>query len=467
MPRAEGVQSVMPKPLAGASLQALEGHSVAAAVSGGADSVALALWLHAHQNQEPRRVTFAGIIHVNHKLRGEESERDEAFCRALAGRLGIAIEVIEAPVVVRPGSPTGRSPESAARAARYRAFASAATRLGATRVATAHTADDQAETVLMRLLRGAGSRGLSGIRAERGQYVRPFLACRRSAVRAWLESQGEACCEDSSNADRSIARNRIRHELLPIIEQMAPGGIVALARAATLAADDEKVLQDLAVESAASLVLSAGTEAASVDRDRLQKLPPAIARRVLRLVFEKVAPHGAWHADHFEAVLRLAARRAGGGSLDLPGIRIERVSNELRVSAGGHASVPPYSYTLRSGDEVAVVEAGLGISASVRNGASDGGDEAYVLAVPSTAFPLTVRNRRPGDRVAMSSGTRKVQDLMVDAKIPRSERARVPLVVAADGQILWVIGHTGTDVPVTGTDKANMVILEARKLENR
>jgi tRNA(Ile)-lysidine synthase len=462
----------MRRTLAGASSQALEGHCVAAAVSGGADSVALAHWLRAHDNSGKSSVTFAGIIHVNHKLRGAESDRDEAFCRALAGRLRVAIEVIEAPVANATGrSPAGggtrRSLEGPARTARYRAFAAAANRLGATRVATAHTADDQAETVLMRLLRGAGSRGLSGIRAQRGPYVRPFLACRRSAVRAWLESQGEVCCEDSTNADRSIARNRIRHELLPIIEQMAPGGIVALARVATLAADDEKVLQGLAVESAASLVLSAGTEAASVDRDRLQKLPPAIARRVLRLAFEKVAPQGTWHADHFEAVLKLAGRRAGGGSLDLPGIRTERVSNELRVRAGARAPVPAYTYTLTSGGDVTVVEAGLGISASVRNGASDGGDEAYVLAVPSTAFPLTVRNRRPGDRVAMSSGTRKVQDLMVDAKIPRSERAKVPLVVAADGQILWVVGHPGTRVAATRTGGADMVTLKARKLENR
>ena len=434
---------------------------MAAAVSGGADSVALALWLRANHDRVPQRVTFAGIIHVNHKLRGAESERDEAFCRELAQRLNVAIDVIDAPI----DNATGRSPESAARAARYRAFAAAAPRLGATRVATAHTADDQAETVLMRLLRGAGNRGVSGIRAERGLYVRPLLSCRRSAVRAWLAAQGESCCEDSSNADRSIARNRVRHDLLPVIEQIAPGGVAALARAATLAADDEQVLQGLAVESAASLVLSADTGAARVDRDRLLKLPPASARRVLRLVFEQVAPHAPWRADHFDAVLRLAARRAGGGSLDLPGVRIERVSNELRVLAGARAAVPPYTYTLACDEEVLVAEAGLGISASVRKGASDAADEAYVLAVPTAAFPLTVRNRRPGDRVAMSSGTRKVQDLMVDAKIPRSERANVPLVVAADGQILWVIGHPGTRVPGAGTGVVNMVTLKVRRLE--
>ncbi len=448
-------------PLPGVSLQALKGHSVAAAVSGGADSVALALWLHSRHHREPRLVTFTGIIHVNHKLRGAESDRDEAFCRALAARLGVAIEVIEAPIA----STTGRSPESAARAARYRAFAAAAPRLGATRVVTAHTADDQAETVLMRLLRGAGNRGVSGIRAERGLYVRPMLLCRRTAVRAWLESQGETSCEDSSNADRSIARNRVRHDLLPIIEQIAPGGVVALARAATLAADDERVLQDLAVESADSIVSGVGTAAAELDRDRLLELPPAIGRRVLRLVLERLAPHAPWRADHFDAVLRLAARRAGGGSLDLPGVRVERVSNKLRVHAGVLVTVPPYAYTLALGGEVTVVEARLGISARAADGASDLADQAYVMSVPSTAFPLTVRNRRPGDRVAMSGGTRKLQDLMVAAKIPRSERATMPIVVAADGRILWVIGHGGGGRSAAGTDAGDMVTLKARKLE--
>jgi tRNA(Ile)-lysidine synthase len=127
--------------------------------------------------------------------------------------------------------------------------------------------------------------------------------------------------------------------------------------------------------------------------------------------------------------------------------------------------VPPYAYTLTVDEEVLVAEARLGISASATTGASDAVDGAYVRTVPSTVFPLTIRNRRPGDRVAMSSGTRKVQDLMVDAKIPRSERANVPLVVAADGQILWVIGLPGRNVPVAGTGVVNMVTLKVRRLE--
>jgi tRNA(Ile)-lysidine synthase len=451
----------MRRTLTGASIRNLAGHNVAAAVSGGADSVALAHWLRAHHDREPGRVLFAGLIHVNHRLRGAESDRDENFCRALAERLGVPIEVIDAPVTTA----AGRSPESAARAVRYRAFTVAADRLAATRVATAHTADDQAETVLMRLLRGAGSRGVSGIRAERGLYVRPFLACRRPALREWLASLGESYREDSTNADRSILRNRVRHDLLPVVEQLAPGGVAALARAAALAADDEEVLGRLAVESAVSIVLQSGTATAELDRDGLRKLSPAIARRVLRRVLEKVAPHAPWRADHFEAVLRLAARPTGGGSLDLPGVRVERVSNVVRVRSGASAPVDAFAYTLAPGGEVVVAEAGLRITATVRDGASEPGGEAYVMQVPAHAFPLTVRNRRPGDRVALSGGTRKVQDLMVDAKIPRSERARVPLIVAANGQILWVIGRVGAPVTASRADAGRMVTLKVRKLE--
>ncbi len=453
-------------PLARASLETLSGHRVAAAVSGGADSVAMALWLGQLSGRPPHHVTLVGLIHVNHQLRGAESDRDEAFCRTLAGRLGVPIDVVAAPVPAR----ASRSPESAARAARYQVFEAAALRLGATRVATAHTADDQAETVLLRLLRGAGSRGVSGIRALRGLYGRPLLACRRRDVRAWLEAQGETCCEDSTNTDRSIARNRVRHDLLPVIEHIAPGGVAALARAAALADDDERVLQTLATEAVDLVVLRADSAGLDLDRDRLASLQPAIARRMLRTVLDRLVPHGPWRADHFEAVRRLATRRAGGGTLDLPAVWVERVSNLLRVRVGAAAVVPPFAYTLPLPGDIAVVEAGVQVIAEIppvsEGCASPGGDEAYSLVVPAAAFPLTVRNRRPGDRVALIAGTRKVQDLMVDAKIPRSERDRVPLVVAADGRILGVFGDLGRRVSPPGVDPAGMVVLRVRKLES-
>lgn len=443
--------------IAHASLAAVAGHRVAVAISGGADSVALALWLHAHAH----RVTLAGLIHVNHHLRGDDSDRDEVFCRALAGRMGVPIEVIQAPIT----HARGRSPEAAARTARYRAFADAAVKLAASRVATAHTADDQAETVLLRLLRGATSRGLSGIRAARGLYVRPLLACRRADLRAWLSAAGETWREDVTNADRSIARNRVRHDLLPVIEQIAPGAVPALARAAALAQDDEDVLQTEAIKMTASAVLQEDATGADLDLERLRALAPSIARRVLRGVLERVAPRSAWTAEHLEAVRRLAARGEGGGILHLPGMHAERVSNVLRLRVGAVAEAPGFSYELPVPGRVVVPEAGVEILAAAV--ASNEHDAAYSLVVPpDTLLPLTVRSRRPGDRVHLTGGTRKVQDLMVDAKIPRSERGRVPLVVAADGQVLWVIGAPGARRQASGTPAGDMVVLRLRKLEH-
>jgi tRNA(Ile)-lysidine synthase len=316
------------------------GQRVAAAVSGGADSVALALWLHNFATRPAPVFSFVGVIHVNHALRGAESDADEAFCRALAQRLNVPIDVVAAPIAATSGSP-----EATARDARYLAFDAAAARLGAAVVCTAHTADDQAETVLLRLLRGAGLRGLSGIRSSNRHIVRPLLECRRKDLRDTLVEHGEVWREDASNLDVTIPRNRIRHELLPVVEVVSThiggGGIEAVARFAAYASEDEQFLEGEAIELAARLVLPDGdtqserpVRGVRLLRSDLAAAPPALARRVIRLMAAQVAPERPWSAVHIEAVLRLARRQQGGGALDLPGIRVERVSNEVRLISG-------------------------------------------------------------------------------------------------------------------------------------
>jgi tRNA(Ile)-lysidine synthase len=292
------------------------------------------LWLQDFATRPDPAFTFVGLIHVNHGLRGAESDADETFCRDLARRLNLPIDVVAAPIVA-----TGRSPESAARDARYVAFDAAATRLGATVVCTAHTADDQAETVFLRLLRGAGLRGLSGIRSANRQVVRPLLDCRRNHLRAALVQLGEVWREDASNTDVSIPRNLVRHELLPVVErvatQIAPGGIEAVARFAAYASEDEQYLEAAAITLAGRLVSSERVDASgrsvTLVRDQLALAPAPLARRVVRLAAATVAPDRPWSAVHIEAVLKLARRAQGGGSLDLPGVRVERVSNEVRL----------------------------------------------------------------------------------------------------------------------------------------
>ena len=302
---------------------------VAVAVSGGSDSVGLA-WLLAELSARDRGPAVAGLLHVNHLLRGSESDADEAFCRALADRLELPIAVARVDVAAHARD-ARVSIEVAARDARYGFFESALPSLGATLVATGHTMDDQAETVLLRLLRGAGTRGLSGIRARRDNVIRPLLHCRRADVRNLLVSRGETWREDVSNNDVSIARNRVRHELMPVVTGIAPGGVRALARLALQAQDDEAALMRAATDFGPSLVLSTGEGNGGVEVDAvmLSLMPPALARRLIRAFAADVAPGRNLASKHLEAVRSLAASDKLVGHLDLPGVAVAKRDGRL------------------------------------------------------------------------------------------------------------------------------------------
>jgi tRNA(Ile)-lysidine synthase len=227
------------------------GSRVVAAVSGGSDSVALLRLLHAVSGD--CRFTLAGVAHLNHGLRGDESDADEEFCRELASRLGIAFEVGHRDVA-RLARDEHVSIEVAARRARYDFFADAAQRLQVDRIATGHTRDDQAETFLLRVLRGAGATGLAGIRPRRGPVVRPLLDIRRVDLLAFLASLGQDFRTDSSNRDLRIPRNWVRHRLVPLLAAHLNADIVeVLAREATVLRDEAILLDRLANEAAARL----------------------------------------------------------------------------------------------------------------------------------------------------------------------------------------------------------------------
>src|SRR5262245_25213363 len=307
------------------------GDRIAVAVSGGADSVALSLIL--HELAPEFGASVVGLIHINHGLRGADSDGDEAFCRALAGRLGLAFETHRADV-----SELARtrhlSIEAAARLARYDWFPRAAERLRATIVATGHTADDQAETVLLRLLRGSGARGVSGIRIRRGLYARPLLHSRRLTLRGWLQAQGERWREDASNEDVRVPRNRLRHQVMPLLEDLAPGTVTALARHAALAADDEAFLTAAADERIRDSFGESGIKRApdSLFPASLFLGPPAISRRIIRILAEQIAPERPLSFRHVEAVRRLAATDKPHGRLDLPGLLVEKAGSALRFA---------------------------------------------------------------------------------------------------------------------------------------
>jgi tRNA(Ile)-lysidine synthase len=447
---------------------ATPGDRVAVAVSGGADSVALAWLLHDVVATGVIDLTLSGLVHVNHGLRGDESDRDEAFVRALAGRLGVPCAVTRV-AVAEEARAAHRSLESAARAARDRWFAEALEVLGASTVATAHTADDQAETVLLRLLRGSAARGVGGIRPRRGWLIRPLLDVRRTALRADLLARGESWCEDSSNADRSIPRNAIRHDLLPVLERLAPGGIAALARFAGLARDDERELERRAIELAQKIVLDK-RDTVVLDRAAVAALPPALARRVVREALERVHPHLVG-ARAIDAIRELAGADTTKGRLSLPGVTAEirpETPRELVLVPGARRTpTPAFDWPLPVPGSVAVPEAGVRVVAERVDAVTLGpwpNGQGPLAAVQESALRhgLRVRGRRPGDRLRPlgAPGRRKVQDVLVDRKVPRHERDRVPIVVDAEGQIVWVAGHALADECRVTAPESGVVLLK-------
>jgi tRNA(Ile)-lysidine synthase len=340
------------------------GDRVCAAVSGGADSVAMLLLLHG-ANALPRNALGVGLsaVHVHHGLRGDEADRDLEFVQGLCLRLEIPLHVHHASVPERMarGREAGEpeTMEEAARALRYEVFESLIAQGHADSVLTAHTLDDQAETVLMKLLRGAWTEGLSGIHpvvtvaggGRQGRILRPLLAVRRAELEEFLRAGKQAWRTDSSNADEAFTRNRVRHHLLPILREYNPSLDQALGNLAELAREDEErwqaelsrvlpqvLLPGKPVRGGGRAVSTApGEGSVAMELERLRGFDPALRRRVVRAAARQLGARLSF--DDTARLLALAgfgvdATVAGrpGGSLQLSGgLRAERSARELRL----------------------------------------------------------------------------------------------------------------------------------------
>jgi tRNA(Ile)-lysidine synthase len=288
----------LPLPLDRTNIQ--PGNRICAAISGGADSVALLLTLHA-ANTTPRESLGVGLsaVHINHHLRGEESNADQQFVEDLCIALGIPLHLHHADIPERIAT-TNEGIEEAARNARYEFFSTLLASGHADAVLTAHTLDDQAETVLMKLLRGAWTEGLSAIHPivtqPKGKILRPFLQTRRAEIESFLKAANQPWREDSTNTDTTFTRNRIRHELLPQLRTFNPSIDQTLANLAELAREEESrwqteltrllpqlLLPGKPVRGGGRAVSTAPGEASiAIELDRLRPLEPALRRRVLR-----------------------------------------------------------------------------------------------------------------------------------------------------------------------------------------
>jgi tRNA(Ile)-lysidine synthase len=406
------------------------GEHLLVAVSGGPDSTALLAGLAELAGARRLRVTAA---HVDHGLRGAESTQEGTRVAALAARLGVGF--VGASVEVGHGGDLA----ARARRARYEALARLAAEVGATRIVTGHTRDDQAETVLLRLLRGAGRRGLGGISPARGRLLRPLLGATRADVRRFLAERDLPFLVDRTNADLRFVRNRVRRVLLPLLEaEFNPRIGGALAALAERLRDEDDFLAAAAATRLASLALSGALSTAVASE------PPALARRIVRAwLMHGARPAPA--ASHVARVLRLAGGR-GRGTIAVPGpARVLREGDRLVCRPGREATPRRFSLPVEPGLAVSHPDGGwrVQLTAPRRRAPEErrAPDAAHaIFDADELPSGLVVRSPAPGDRLRMlAGGTRKLQDVLVDAKVPREARPSVP-VLAAGEDILWVPG---------------------------
>jgi tRNA(Ile)-lysidine synthase len=421
------------------------GLRLAVGLSGGADSVALVRAL-ADRSKELGLVLHAA--HLHHGLRGEEADDDLAFARALAAELGLPFH--EASVDAGATAlKNGQTIEEAARTLRYRWFRQLMASGEVEAVATAHTRDDQAETVLAKFLRGAWTEGLSGIHPvvafPEGRILRPMLSTTRAEVEAYLNALGQGWREDSSNRHLTFTRNRIRHELLPLLESWNPQLREHLTQMAELARDEEAWWQAEVTRMGPQIVLpgrpvrgggrAAGDGLApslAIDVTRLAALAVALQRRLLRYAAEELG--AAVDFPSTEALRALALRGRAGQKLELAqGLLAERTHREVRltvlpVAPAGSAATS--EYTVAVPGEVTAPAFGVRLRIEVSEPSGE--------AVRQFA---TLRNWRPGDRVRLrySSGPRKVKEVLERLRVTGSSRARWP-VLELDGRIVWMRG---------------------------
>ncbi len=441
----------------------LPGQTILVAVSGGADSVALLSILHA---LAPVWELSLRVVHCNYGLRGAESDGDADFVTTLCRRLGIPCVVTSVAVAQREVGASS-SLQVRAREARYRLFRELAGRHGAARVALGHNADDQAETVLLRMLRGAGLRGLSGIPHIRERlFIRPLLAVSRQEILSYLGAAGLSYRVDSSNAKSAYLRNRVRHELLPVITSLAPGAVRMLARQADIIRDDDRLLDALSARRLRRVVQLSNETTVILGRSALCEQPVALQRRILRQALGLMSSSfGVPRGDQITSLLTSLTSPRSGGVWKIGKVEILSEPKQIRLTT---ASSRPTGRVVEDQSENGTIGSSFqevtisslpytaswpmtGESIRIRTVTCDRGRVLLNNTSPlvalfdaeQLALPLRIRTWRRGDwfcPTGMNGRRKKLQDYFTDAKLGRSVRERMPLVLSRDC-IAWIVGQ--------------------------
>lgn len=418
------------------------GDTVIVALSGGADSCALLDMLHGLEALKPCLV----VAHLNHCLRGQASDEDERFAAAMASRYKLPFESRRQDVLAMARCDR-LNLEDAGRRARLVFLEEIRRKWHAKAIALAHHSDDQAETVLMRLLRGAGMTGLSGMSYSDARHrIRPMLDISRAEIEEYLKARGISHREDASNSDTSLLRNRIRHELLPLLENYSPAVRRHLTATAALLADENSFLEQSAMKLAAAACESDG-DTVICHLHHLSGQHPALRRRLFRYILQQTAGSLMHFSRRHIAMLeQLADSPTPNASINLPhSITARREYNRLILGPAASMQqmseqtaftiAAPGRYTLADGGELLV-----SVAHSLPGGILPAGLKACFDA-ELAPFPWLVRQFRNGDRMTPlgMSGSRKVKNIFIDSKVPLPLRHRIPLLFFGT-ELIWICG---------------------------
>jgi tRNA(Ile)-lysidine synthase len=413
------------------------------AVSGGADSMALLTALYQLRSQYALTLLVA---HVDHQLRDLEARQDALFVQQQAQRLGLPFYQTRIDVRARQRG-SRLSPQQAARQARYAYLTALQHETHATHIALGHTADDQAETLLLRLLRGTGPTGLAGMPAVRLPYIRPLITTSRRTVLAWLRSEGIPWVYDRSNARRSYLRNRIRLDLMPTLRQYNPRIAEHLSDLADMLRADHAWLEQQTLALAEQVVQWRPGPRVRLRCEPYREAPLALQRRLLRWLFDRLlASPTAAGFGHVEALRQFLSTGQSGSRLSLPGRLLAEYQRGIVWLWSTREAVPPGQvFPLEVPGSTTIPALALRCTAYILPPPATlpaGGQRWAWLDRQRLRLPLAIRCPRPGDRFHPlgAPGRKKLTKFLMEHQVPRAERAWVPLVVCGDA-IVWVVGY--------------------------
>ncbi len=446
------------------------GETVLIGLSGGPDSVTL---LHALTTLRPHYHLDVHALYVDHGLRPGETDREIEFCGDVSRQHGIPFHSQSIDVKTRARTEKLNVHE-AARLLRYAAYEETALRIGAQKIALGHTADDQAETVLMHLFRGSGPTGLAGIPPVRKNIVRPLIDIERAEIDAFLRSAGIGFITDSSNEKKNYVRNKIRLSLMPLLREFNPDITGTLSRTAAILRDEERYFGVLVAKTLMKLISRKTESRVELFLAPFEIMDKVLMRRVLRRVIDETKDLRRISFTHIEDMMDLIKDGAPGDRLYLPGgIRIIKDYSTLILTSEAPVALGRYDLVLPG--ETILKEAGILIKAS--EGEVEATDEIRrlpglwkyvgVFDADAVRLPLAARPRKPGDAFyPLGFGRRKkIQDFFVDAKVPRDERDRIPLIVSGE-DVVWIVGYRADERFKVTENTKRIIKLEIKKVKD-